>query len=145
MLADTAETPLVALEEAGVCRHGRWLVRGISLTVRAGEIVTLIGPNGSGKTTTAKLVLSVLSPDDGTVQKKDGLKIGYVPQRLALSGALPMTVARFMRLTARLSDAEIASALDEAGVAHLAQSPLQVLSGGEFQRVLLAAGDCPSS
>ena len=138
MPADIANNPLVELEEAGVCRGGRWLVRDISLAVQAGEIVTLIGPNGSGKTTTVKMILSVWTPDSGRVQKKKNLKIGYVPQRLALNPSMPMTVARFMQLTAHLSEAEISDSLAETGVEGLAQESLNALSGGEFQRVLLA-------
>jgi zinc transport system ATP-binding protein len=49
--------PLVKLENAGVYKDTRWLVRGISLKVYKNNIVTLIGPNGSGKTTTGKLIL----------------------------------------------------------------------------------------
>ncbi len=74
---------LVSLENAGVRRSDKWLVRGVSMAVEAGEIVTFIGPNGSGKTTTAKLVLGILKPDEGRVQQKPNLRVSYVPQQLA--------------------------------------------------------------
>jgi zinc transport system ATP-binding protein len=133
-----AARSLVELNDAGVRRGGRWLVRGVSLAVRAGEIVTLIGPNGSGKSTTAKLALGVLSPDEGKVGTRAGLRVGYVPQRLAIDWTMPLTVARFMRLTNQAAAAEIDRALALTGVAELASRQLQSLSGGEFQRVLLA-------
>lgn len=130
--------PLVRLEGAGVERDNRWLVRGVDLTVRAGEIVTLIGPNGSGKSTTAKIALGLMAPDAGTASRKPGLTVGYVPQHLSLDWTMPLTVDRFMRLTARPSKPEIDAALEATGCTHLRKVQLQVLSGGEFQRVMLA-------
>ena len=58
--------PLIKLDNAGVYKSSKWLVRGVSLEVSKGQIVTLIGPNGSGKTTTAKMALNILNPDEGT-------------------------------------------------------------------------------
>ncbi|MEQ8602827.1 MAG: ATP-binding cassette domain-containing protein [Marivibrio sp.] len=129
---------LVALSGAGVSRGGRWLVRGVDLEIARGEIVTLIGPNGSGKSTTAKLALGVLGPDEGGVTLGRGVRVGYVPQRLAIDWTVPLTVARLMRLTAPLGRDETRAALTRTGVAHLAAAEVQTLSGGEFQRVLLA-------
>jgi zinc transport system ATP-binding protein len=129
---------LVQLEGAGVYRAGRWLVRGVDMTVRPGEIVTLIGPNGSGKSTTAKTAIGILKPQEGTVLRRPGLRVGYVPQKLAIDWTLPLTVGRLMRLTGAPTRAEIGTALDATGVAHLADAQVQNLSGGEFQRVLLA-------
>ncbi len=135
---DAMTDPLVQLTDAGVFRAGRWLVRGISLAVRPGEIVTLIGPNGSGKSTTAKLALGTIKPDEGTAKRRAGLKVGYVPQKVAIDWTLPLTVERFMRLTSPVAKASLQSALAETGVAHLAKAEARTLSGGEFQRVLLA-------
>ncbi len=134
----TARETLVSMQGAGVRRAGRWLVRGVDLEVRRGEIVTLIGPNGSGKSTTAKTAVGVLKADEGTVARLAGLKVGYVPQKLAIDWTLPLTVRRLMSLTNRPTEAEIDTALDAVGVSHLAEAQVQTLSGGEFQRALLA-------
>jgi len=129
---------LVRLENAGIFRGNRWLVRHIDLEVKPREIITLIGPNGSGKTTTAKMALRILKADEGKVWQQPNLKIGYVPQKISIDKALPLSVRRVMRLTARLSNEQIEAALDEVGMRHVAKAPLATLSGGELQRVLLA-------
>ncbi|WP_309085976.1 ATP-binding cassette domain-containing protein [Chelativorans sp.] len=129
---------LVEMRNAGVHRGGRWLVRGVDLTVRRGEIVTLIGPNGSGKSTTAKAAIGVVRPDEGSVERASALKVGYVPQKVAVDWTLPLNVERLMKLTGRLDRKRIAAALEAAGIAHLARAEVQNLSGGEFQRALLA-------
>ncbi|MEQ8587534.1 MAG: metal ABC transporter ATP-binding protein [Thalassobaculaceae bacterium] len=135
---ESAETPLVRLSGIGVRRAGRWLTRNVDLDVRPGEIVTLIGPNGSGKTTTAKVAAGVMRADEGRAETRRGLRIGYVPQKIQIDWTLPMTVRRLMTLTGRHSAAEIAAALEAVGIAHLLDAEAQSLSGGEFQRALLA-------
>lgn len=115
-----------------------WLVRGVDLTVSPGEIVTLIGPNGSGKSTTAKMALGILNPSEGRAERRVGLKVGYVPQKLAIDWTLPLTVARFLRLTNPLSDADCRAALERTGAERLLTSEMRALSGGEMQRVMLA-------
>lgn len=134
---DNTET-LVEMKNAGIRRGGRWLVRGVDLSVRGGEIVTLIGPNGSGKSTTAKTAIGVLRPDEGQVTRKRALKVGYVPQKVNVDWTLPLSVERLMQLTGPLDREAVASALDAAGIRHLAKAEVQTLSGGEFQRALLA-------
>jgi zinc transport system ATP-binding protein len=130
--------PLVTLSNAGIQSAGRWLVRGVDFTVRQGEIVTLIGPNGSGKTTSARMALGVMKPSEGKVERKTDLRIGYVPQKLTIDQTMPLTVKRLMTLSHRLSETEIEEALASTGISHLANSEVQYLSGGEFQRALLA-------
>jgi len=129
---------IVKLDNAGVSRAGKWMVRGVSFSVARGEIVTLVGPNGSGKSTTAKLALGIIKPDEGLVEKPANLCVGYVPQKLTIDETLPLRVARFMRLTSSLSQSDMDAALEATGTAHLANSNVQTLSGGEFQRVMLA-------
>lgn len=130
--------PLVSIENAGVNRSGKWLVRGVSFSIAPAEIVTLIGPNGSGKSTTAKLILGVCDLDEGSRAHDDDLRIGYVPQKIEIDWTLPLTVERFMSITASLSKSEVDENLERTEVKHLKQSQLRNLSGGELQRVLLA-------
>jgi zinc transport system ATP-binding protein len=138
MLERRQSEKLITLTGAGVHRGGRVLVEGVDLSIARGEIVTLIGPNGSGKSTTAKMATGVLKPSMGTVWRQPGLRIGYVPQKLAIDWTLPLTVERLMTLTGRFPQAEIAAALEAVGAARLRQAAVQELSGGEFQRVLFA-------
>ena len=133
-----AAAPLVTATGMGVAHAHRWLVRHIDLSVHAGEIVTLIGPNGAGKTTIAKVLLGIMAPDEGRIERRAGLRVGYVPQRLAIDWTLPLSVSRLMTLTGPLSAAAMGEALAAVGLAGLGERPVQALSGGEFQRALLA-------
>ncbi|WP_298679149.1 metal ABC transporter ATP-binding protein [uncultured Lentibacter sp.] len=114
------------------------VLHGVNLSVERGEIVTIVGPNGSGKSTLLRMLAGVLQPDSGVVVHAKGLKIGYVPQKLALEASLPMTVRRFLDVPKRVSEADAQAALARVGVAALAKRSLEGLSGGQMQRVLLA-------
>ena len=128
---------LVKLKNAGIRQNDKWLVQGVSLEVEKGKIVTLIGPNGSGKSTTAKIALGIYKKIEGKVEKFTD-KIGYVPQKISVDWTLPLRVHDFMVLTENLKDEEINKALTLTGVLNLKNKNLGNLSGGEFQRVLLA-------
>ena len=129
---------LISLDNAGIYRADRWLVRGVSMTIDAGEIVTLIGPNGSGKSTTAKMALGILQTDEGSARQKPNLRTSYVPQKLEVNWTLPLSVTRFLQLTNRATQRQIDEALSATETGHLADAQMNKLSGGEFQRVLLA-------
>ena len=128
---------LLKVENVGISVNGKSLVRGVSLEVKQGEIVTLIGPNGSGKSTTAKIALGIYKKIDGKVKTYTN-KIGYVPQKISIDWTLPIRVLDFMTLTEELTQDQINSALNMTGVEHLKNKSLSNLSGGEFQRVLIA-------
>ena len=128
---------LVKLKDVGLKRNDKWLVKGVSLVVEKSKIITLIGPNGSGKSTTAKIALGLHKNIEGEVQKLTN-KIGYVPQKISIDWTLPLRVKDFMLLTDDLNDKLIDEALTLTGVDHLKNKNLGNLSGGEFQRVLLA-------
>lgn len=125
--------------EGLVKRFGaRAVVDGVDIAARPGEIVTLIGPNGAGKTVLLKILLGLIAPDAGRVVRAEGLRIGYMPQKLAADPNLPMSVARFVGLAGKYGPSAIDAALTWAGAADLRDSPMTGLSGGETQRVLLA-------
>ena len=128
---------LVRLENAGVFRSSKWLVRGISLEINQGEIVTLIGPNGSGKTTTAKMILNILNTDEGLVTGK-ARKMAYVPQKINIDWTMPLRVIDFMKITSSINNKQITESLVMTGVDKLLYNQIHSLSGGEFQRVLIA-------
>jgi len=128
---------LVQLNNAGFQQNGKWLVEGVSLKVEKGKIVTLIGPNGSGKSTTAKIALGIYKNIEGNVEKYTN-KIGYVPQKISIDWTLPLRVYDFMLLTENIDEEAIDEALNLTGVVHLKNKNLGNLSGGEFQRVLIA-------
>ena len=128
---------LVKLSNAGISKNKKWLVREVNLEIHKGKIVTLIGPNGSGKTTTAKIALGLYKNIEGKVERFTK-NISYVPQKVSIDWTLPIRVIDFMVLTQDLSSEEISYALNLTGIDHLKQNNLRELSGGEFQRVLLA-------
>ena len=128
---------LVKLNEVGIRQKDKWLVKGVSLIVEKGKIVTLIGPNGSGKSTTAKIALGIYKKIEGQVEKYTN-NVGYVPQKISIDWTLPLRVNDFMLLTENLKDEAVNEALSLTGVIHLKNKNLGNLSGGEFQRVLLA-------
>jgi zinc transport system ATP-binding protein len=128
---------LVSARHAGYAIAGHRILRDVSLELSRGEIVTIVGPNGSGKTTLMRLLIGALRPTEGAIETRHGLRIGYVPQRLAIDHTLPITVDRFLALSDR-DPARRRSVLEQFGAAGLADRQLIDLSGGQFQRVLLA-------
>ena len=117
---------LVKLENAGVFRSSKWLVRGISLEINQGEIVTLIGPNGSGKTTTAKMILNILNTDEGLVTGKAS-KMAYVPQKINIDWTMPLRVIDFMKITNTLNNTQITESLSMTGVDKLLYNQIHSL------------------
>jgi zinc transport system ATP-binding protein len=106
--------------------------------VSEGEIVSIIGPNGAGKTSLLKLLLGLIKPERGSIERRPGLRIGYLPQKASIDTVLPLSVERMMTLTEAFSRKEVEKALAETGVSSLIDEPVQTLSGGEFQRMMLA-------
>lgn len=129
---------LLTVEGLSLALGGRSILEAVNLHVSAGEIVTLIGPNGAGKSTLVRTVLGLMRPDRGRIQFQAGLRIGYMPQRLALDHSLPLTVQRFITLGARAARSRVQALLAEVGAPQILDAPIQAISGGECQRMLLA-------
>lgn len=130
--------PLVETKNVTVRKQGRVILDDVSVQVHAGELLTIVGPNGAGKTTLLRALMGLESPALGTVQRRDGVTFGYLPQKLHLDPVLPLTVARLMTLTHAHPAEKVRAALAEVNALSLWSSPVQGLSGGELQRVLLA-------
>ena len=133
-----AGTPLIAAEGLSVGFGGGPVLRDVDFAIRPGEIVTIVGPNGAGKTVLLRALLGMLPAGRGRVRRRPGLRLGYVPQRLHVDAALPMPVRRFLSLPQRQTAATQARALAQVGVPGLEARQMTELSGGQFQRVLLA-------
>lgn len=120
-------------------RFGRTpVLSDVSLSLDRGEIVTIVGPNGSGKSTLLRVLIGAQQPARGQIIRRPGLRIGYVPQKLHIDPTLPLTVTRFLGLPKRHPAAESCAALEQAGLPDLRDRQMADLSGGQFQRVLLA-------
>jgi zinc transport system ATP-binding protein len=132
------DQPLIEAHDLSVRINGRSILHGVDLTIFPGQITTLIGPNGAGKTTLVRALLGLIPHMRGDVTRARGLNVGYMPQRLRIDPIVPLSVKRFLTLNNRVPLTEARRALEEVGAAHVERAPVQVISGGEFQRVLLA-------
>jgi len=128
---------LASLDQIYLSLQEKTILQDVSLELQAGKILTVIGPNGAGKSSLIQVLLGLEKPNSGSVFRKPKLRIGYVPQKISINTIMPITVERFVALAGKRQSNALA-ALEETGVAHLAKQPIQQLSGGEFQRVLLA-------
>jgi len=117
---------------------GQTVLRGVDFHIDRGEIVTIVGPNGSGKSTLLRCLIGAVAHASGALARAPGLRIGYVPQKLHIDPTLPLTVGRFLGLPRRVPARDAVHALEQAGVPGLMARQMSGLSGGQFQRVLLA-------
>ncbi len=129
---------LISAEGLGVRLGATDVLSGITMGIKAGEIVTILGPNGSGKSTLLRALLGIVPASKGRVMRQAGLRVGYVPQRLSIDHSLPITVRRFLSLPVRCTDVQATEVLARVGMAGMEARQMVDLSGGQFQRVLLA-------
>ncbi len=153
---------LVRLRDVDVRRDGFPVLEGVTLDVREGDVLGIIGPNGGGKTTLLKVILGLIRPDKGTVEVLGGSPfearrdVGYVPQSTACPRGFPLTVEDVV-LMGRLGRRGILrpftsedrryarEALAQVEMEGYARRPIGALSGGECQRVFIARAlaGCP--
>ena len=134
-IMQTSSEILATLKHVNLSLGSREILRDISLEIHAGKVLTIIGPNGAGKSTLLRVLLGLQSVDSGTVTRAKSLRIGYVPQKIMINPLMPLSVRCFVALA---GDKGVDEIIDEVGVSHIADQPIQSISGGEFQRVLLA-------
>jgi len=148
------EIPVISVKDLSFAYDGGPVLENVTLSIREGDSVCIIGPNGGGKTTLIKLILGLLKPARGKVHVfgQDPVqvcrRIGYMPQHLNIDQLFPATVESIV-LMGRLggqthgrytrSDHEAArEALREVSLSELADNSFAQLSAGERQRVLIA-------
>jgi zinc transport system ATP-binding protein len=136
--AATAGEALLTAEHIGFTVRGKEILSDISFALHGKEIITLIGPNGAGKTSLVRILLGLSEASSGRVMRKHDLRIGYVPQRIHIPDVMPLRVVDFLNVTAGYSIEQCQQKLDEVNCGYLLYSPMQTISGGEMQRVLLA-------
>ncbi|GIV05568.1 MAG: zinc import ATP-binding protein ZnuC [Fimbriimonadales bacterium] len=142
---------LITASGVEVVLGGRAVLQGVSLELQSGETVALIGPNGAGKTTLLRVLLGLL-PYRGRVEvlgkpperltRAERQQIGYVPQALQFDRTTPLLTREL--LWALLGEraqthAQLHAILDAVDATHLLEKPVRTLSGGELQRVVIAA------
>ncbi|MDE2673840.1 MAG: metal ABC transporter ATP-binding protein [Paracoccaceae bacterium] len=129
---------LVKFDGVGFSYQDKLVVHDISFTVEPGIFLTIVGPNGSGKTTILKLIIGAYNPTKGAIVRDADLRVGYVPQKLNVNDTIPIDVNCFLNLGRKFPNKKIRSIAEETGIAHLMRTPLLSLSGGQTQRVLYA-------
>ena len=129
---------LASLHDISLSMGSRTILHAISLELYAGSILSVIGPNGAGKSTLLRILLGLQKADSGVVYRQDNLCIGYVPQKVVIDAQMPLTVRYFIQLGGKKPSAQLEAVLLEVGAIQTIDYPVQALSGGEFQRVLLA-------
>jgi len=136
--ASTEKRVLIELDAVQMVLSQKTILADIALKVEQNQIVTLIGPNGAGKTTLIKILLGLLEPTTGRVWHRPHLRMGYMPQRLQIDAFMPLSVRRFLKPFHKDKTHLGKQWIDRLAIGHLLDSPIQTISGGEFQRVLLA-------
>lgn len=129
---------LISAKDAQLKLGSRVILSAVNFKIAAGEIAVFIGPNGGGKTSLVKLLLGLHDATEGSISRKAGLKISYVPQKFEVSPFLPLSVERLLNFTKKYNKTTLNEALATTDSAHLLHSQVKDLSGGELQRVLLA-------
>jgi len=142
-------SPAIIFDHVSVTRSGLNILDQVNAVVPRGSCTVLIGPNGAGKTTLLLALLGEVNYRGRIVTGGGrGLRIGYVPQKLALDRGMPFTVAEFLGMGAqkrplwlgisRRARERAVHLLEQVHAAHLMTRRVGTLSGGEMQRVLLA-------
>lgn len=129
---------LISLNSVTLGYDGKIVLRDIDLTVKRGEIITIVGPNGSGKTSMMRALIGALVPTTGSIVRSRALRLGYVPQKLNIDHSFPITLRRFLSVPKRINPEQVTEAASLVGMGDFLDQQIATLSGGQFQRALLA-------
>lgn len=132
---------VLEVEHLSVSFDENQVINDLSFHVEAGSSVAVIGPSGSGKTVLFRTLIGSL-PHEGVVRWADGVRLGYVPQKLDLERDVPLTGIDFLKARTKLAGTaalDLGRMLDMAGIDRdVARRPIGTMSGGQFQRLLVA-------
>ncbi|MCT4635032.1 MAG: metal ABC transporter ATP-binding protein [Rickettsiales bacterium] len=133
-------SPILKITDLSVNIDRKLILDKVSFDVDEGKIITVVGPNGGGKTTLARCILKLIKPSSGKIWVKENIKIGYMPQKISLNPNLPINVITFLKLSInhKPNSELLLQTIHEIGIQHILHTPLQKISGGEMQKVLLA-------
>ena len=131
------------------CHYGTQpVLSGVTLVVGEGQFVGVVGPSGSGKTTLLRAITGKVAPSTGTVDRRAGLRVGYVPQVETVNWSFPVTVGecvmmarsqgRVLPWMSAAERSEVDGILARLGLEGLAKRHIRELSGGQQQRVFIA-------
>jgi zinc transport system ATP-binding protein len=129
---------LIKLDNLSLSFSNVNVLSGINLEINSGEIVTIIGPNGAGKSTLIKAVLGLITQYTGQIWRKPNLTVGYMPQNIKIESLMPLTVGGFLSVAKKSSSLDLTSLLKLLSIEKIITTPIQNISGGEMQRLLLA-------
>lgn len=129
---------LLDVKDVSVRYGAHTVLSHVDLSISPGEIVTIVGPNGSGKTSLFRAIIGAAEVAKGAITTAPGVRIGYVPQKLYVDPTLPLTVERFLKLHLKSSAKDHQDVLAKVGLGDVQNQQMSQLSGGQFQRVLLA-------
>lgn len=134
---------IARLENISLQINRQAILSGINLELKKGKITTLIGPNGGGKTSIARILLGILKPTSGRVEKDPKIKIGYMPQKIEIEKTIPLTAQDFLQLSTRKieldknsSDLIFRDLISRFGIKKILKKQLHDLSGGQLQKIL---------
>lgn len=129
---------LIELKNIELEFKNKKILKNISFEIYENDFITIIGPNGAGKTSLLNILLNLKKPSKGFVEKKSGLKIGYVAQKVEIDDNLPISVADFLKLCEEKDLKYFDEIVEKINIKNLLEKQFFNLSGGEKQKILLA-------
>ena len=129
---------LISAKNVSVLKHQKSILDNIDIQINKNDFITIIGPNGAGKTMLLKCLMGFYKPTSGRIERKEKLRIGYMPQSISIINTMPITVKDFITVRKEYDDISLNKVITEVSIGEIVNKQLSVLSGGEMQRVLLA-------
>jgi zinc transport system ATP-binding protein len=133
----TTPQTLISANNISLSHHGKSILDKVSFELKQGEFITLICPNGAGKSSLIKVLLGLTKADSGNIERANNIKLGYTPQTFKPNPFIPISVIDFLNLNQKVNQSFLHETATLTGTESLLDSPLKSLSGGELQRVLL--------